>query len=338
MVAYAIRFIRLLPALAFFAFNCQAYADASDHCSSTGGSYTASGSRIIQRDMAVGQATDAVNQNGTLYVLNCTASASADRDAYITVKVNSAPVAGYNDVYPTNIDGLGVRYLVTIESDTGCVSVSKKAIPDNGLELTCHVMHSTSPQTGIVSALEFVKIKNVVASGVVTTIPNVNTTYHLNWDNTTNPINDLWSSTVNVAITAVACSLKAQSINVALGNIEATKFNAIGSGVGSNNFTLGLECDPDANINLTMTGAQNGDTGDSSVLALSGAGAAEVASGLGVQILYNDTALKLNENIVLKKSAGGVESLPFVVQYYQTKSIVMPGKADATATFNVTYQ
>jgi type 1 fimbria pilin len=48
--------------------------------------------------------------------------------------------------------------------------------------------------------------------------------------------------------------------------------------------------------------------------------------------------MALNNNIVLKTSAGGQETFPFTAQYYQTKSSVTSGAANATATLNLTYQ
>ena len=102
---------------------------------------------------------------------------------------------------------------------------------------------------------------------------------------------------------------------------------------------LGLNCDPGANINVELAGTQNPDApADASVLALTGQGGPETAGGVGVQIVYNDVPLQLNNRIVLKKSAGGQETFPLVARYYQTKSQVKPGSANATATLNITYQ
>ncbi|MNH37426.1 Fimbria adhesin protein precursor [compost metagenome] len=87
-----------------------------------------------------------------------------------------------------------------------------------------------------------------------------------------------------------------------------------------------------------MTGTQNTDTSTTGVLQLTNAGAANVAKGVGIQILYNNTPLALNNNIVLKTSAGGQETFPFVAQYYQTRNPVSTGSANATMTLNLTYQ
>ncbi len=79
-------------------------------------------------------------------------------------------------------------------------------------------------------------------------------------------------------------------------------------------------------------------TGDTSVLALNGQGTPGTADGVGIQMLYNNVPLQLNNRIVLKRSAGGQETFPLVARYYQTRSVVRPGSANATATLNITYQ
>ena len=62
------------------------------------------------------------------------------------------------------------------------------------------------------------------------------------------------------------------------------------------------------------------------------------AEGVGVQLVYNTIPLQLNNRILLKQSAGGQEAFPLTARYYQTRAVVKPGSANATATLNVTYQ
>ncbi|MGO4743009.1 fimbrial protein [Serratia quinivorans] len=139
-------------------------------------------------------------------------------------------------------------------------------------------------------------------------------------------------------ITAIACSLSSTSINVPLGDVLDIKFTGIGTTVGDKGFDVGLTCDKEAKINVALAGTQNTETSETSVLALTNTGQTGTASGLGVQLLYGGTPLKINNNILLKTSPGGQETLPFTARYYQTKTSVTPGKANSSATLNITYQ
>lgn len=139
-------------------------------------------------------------------------------------------------------------------------------------------------------------------------------------------------------ITSVACSLNSTSINVPLGDVSTVQFTAIGATVGDKTFDLGLNCDKEARINVALAGTQNTDTTDTSVLALTNAGQTGTAKGVGVQLLYGGVPLKINNNMVLKTSPGGQETLPFTARYYQTNQLVTAGKANSSATLNITYQ
>lgn len=143
------------------------------------------------------------------------------------------------------------------------------------------------------------------------------------------------------AITTLACSLSSGALSFPIGNIPATSF---GSTVGTTpanaqvSQNLGLTCDPGANINVSLSGQRNPDVANNSVLALSGQGNTGVAKGVGVQILYGGTPLNINNTVFLKQSGGGMESFPLVARYYQTRTALSPGTANATATLNITYQ
>lgn len=63
-----------------------------------------------------------------------------------------------------------------------------------------------------------------------------------------------------------------------------------------------------------------------------------MAKGVGVQLLYNGSPFILNNRIVLKRSSGGQETFPLTARYYQTKTAVTTGKANASATLDLTYQ
>lgn len=146
---------------------------------------------------------------------------------------------------------------------------------------------------------------------------------------------------VGAAVSGLSCSLNTPSLTFPIGDVLAASF---GTTVGTippgaqNTQNLGLNCNANANITVTLMGTQNPDVSNTSVLALSGQENSDVASGVGVQLLYGGNPLVLNTPILLKTSTGGAESLPLTARYYQTKNTVTTGKANASATLNITYQ
>jgi type 1 fimbria pilin len=145
------------------------------------------------------------------------------------------------------------------------------------------------------------------------------------------------SSQVNV----LSCSISSQALNFNLGTVSAAEFGPSAGFTPSHTDTqsLGLNCNPGANINVELKGIPNPDAGaDASVLALTGQGGDNIADGVGVQLLYNNAPIQLNARLMLKQSSAGLESFPIMARYYQTKSQVKAGEANATATLDITYQ
>lgn len=145
--------------------------------------------------------------------------------------------------------------------------------------------------------------------------------------------------TLNVNARVVStCSVNTPNVQVPLDDVYESNLVFVGTTVKPKVFNVDLSCDNGANITAQMTGVQNADTSAPGVLQLTSAGSAGVAKGVGIQILYNNAPLALNNNLALKTSTGGQETFPFTAQYYQTKSVVTAGSANAIATLNVTYQ
>jgi type 1 fimbria pilin len=138
-----------------------------------------------------------------------------------------------------------------------------------------------------------------------------------------------------MTIPVATCSLTQTVIPVNLGNkIPLKTFTGPGSVSSSEGFTIPLLCDPQVPVTVQFTGTPA--SGLPTVLALSGD---SVATGLGVQLAYNDVPLTLNSALAVGDSgaAGGVYNIPFTARFYQTASTVTPGLAKAVATFTLTY-
>lgn len=141
---------------------------------------------------------------------------------------------------------------------------------------------------------------------------------------------------INGGAIVSVCSVKDDNISVPMGTVYDSQFSGPGSNSEEKTFSVNVNCPANSNVYVTMGGTSDPDMTDGSVLALTpGEGN---ATGIGAQILYDHTPLKLNEKLFMKKAAGGDESLQFSARYIQTKPSITPGHANATGTLTITYE
>jgi len=275
------------------------------------------GNVIVQRDTPVGTVLASASSGaiaGGVTLFGCTTAWAINLDL-----TKFTTLSGVNGVYQTNLAGVGLKIAIsggtafpTTLAYNGQTYVS---VPAPGIIAQLVKTSATGVQGGSITPGNVAKIS-------ISGSPQYYTNFNIG------------TSTV----TPVACSLQTPSVNVPLGNVQAALFTGVNSTLATTSFNLGLNCDANTRVNVSMSGTQNTDTANTSVLALSGAGNADVAKGVGAQILYNNTPMKIGDNLLLKTSIGGIETFSFQARYYQTLATVMPGKANTTATLNVTYQ
>ncbi|MFZ1874900.1 MAG: fimbrial protein [Chania sp.] len=141
-----------------------------------------------------------------------------------------------------------------------------------------------------------------------------------------------------ITITRQACELNdSRDRVVPLPAVLRSSFSGPGSSQGEKTFQLALTCDAGAQVNIQFDGEADA-SGTPGVLALVDQDQPGVARGIGVQLLYNQTPLKLGERLLLETAPAGLRSYPFTVRYYQTQPQVASGEVNAVATFNLTYQ
>ncbi|CAI2026900.1 Type-1A pilin [Serratia quinivorans] len=305
------------------------------YCTLLNSSGTTAFSNItVQRDVPVGTFLDSY-QFPAVQLWNCSSVANVTRQEMgikSYSKYNRTVGNGYT-VYESDVSGIGFTievigdhnywYVPSQSSGFEVASSTSGLLASGNLQLTRRVrlIKIGAITSGTITA------KKVGATTMKTFVSGV----------------DQWETEVPISlnsftITTLACSLTSTSINVPLGDVLASKFTGVGVTAGDKSFDLGLTCDKDAKINVSLAGTQNTDTSETSVLALTSAGQTGTASGVGVQLLYGGTPLKINNNILLKTSAGGQETLPFTARYYQTLADISAGLANSSATLNITYQ
>ncbi|WP_320727294.1 fimbrial protein [Enterobacter sp. 118C5] len=285
---------------------------------------------IAQRDTPVGSVI--ATTTGTpaypgFYYYN----SGGECDLYAVMKYHGAIPTSLENVFETNVPGVGIRASIFSWSHGGGYATAAPG--------TLAIQFPGSGGWGVYPPkIELVKTGNITSgmldAGALMTLQSVNN------DNTAANANVTWSLSSAAQITQVACEITSgNSLSFELGNVQAGQFTSVGT-ISDKTSTLDLKlnCDANANVNLTLNGTQNSDADDPGILALTNQGADGVAEGIGVQLIYNELPLKINERLLLKTSSGGQESFPITARYIQTKNQVKPGIANATATLDITYQ
>jgi len=132
------------------------------------------------------------------------------------------------------------------------------------------------------------------------------------------------------------------SITLALGDVDASTFSAVGNvspTAGMQNITLACTASP--GIQMTMTGTQNTGTTNTSVLALTNAGSAGVATGVGVQLLYSTAATGTPTTLLTRGTAvtiptGSAVTVRVGARYFATLAAPTAGVANSAATLTFT--
>ncbi|WP_234081711.1 fimbrial protein [Enterobacter quasiroggenkampii] len=275
------------------------------------------GTVVVQRDAPVGTIMKSVS---VTYSPGGTTLGCDTNWTQVAQQILFPNLSAISNVYQTNLNGVGIRVSRNGKYFNYTSAVSASTYVSTSTPLIAELVKTASGQV----------VSGTLASGTLTKISiSESPGYYI----------DTYLGSGSVL--SVACSITTPSLTFPIGDVLASRF---GSTVGTipananNTQNLGLNCDAGANINVALNGTQNPDVGTTSVLALTNQGSADVAKGVGVQLLYNGSPLILNSRIVLKTSSGGQETFPITARYYQTKTAVTTGKANASATLDLTYQ
>jgi type 1 fimbria pilin len=333
---------KMFKMVAALSLVCAAPAWAYRICTPSVPSVTISGATIlVQRDAKVGDPLSDLVLTSPIQVIYTCPSTPIYSNVWqnFGFKTTSTLWSGSSSIYMSSYTGLG--FMLGGSLDTGSIywlpSSSSTPLDGNPNQIPMRSVRngnlSSSSGSAKIKLYKTGTLSSGVFSGKVGSFILGSSVADGGGWATEVPIN-----VSALTITVLACTLSTPSISVPLGNVQAGLFTGVGSTLGTKSFNLGLNCNAGTNVNVSISGTQNTDTANTSVLALSGAGNADVAKGVGAQILYNNAPLKIGENLLLKTSTGGVETFGFQARYFQTLATVMPGKANASATLNITYQ
>lgn len=310
----------VLLVLWLFSFGAQASCGYSAGVFDEVPGYVSFGSVVVQRDAAVGSviataSTGAYHGGNTL--AGCTTAWTYHWE--LSKWGTLSPLGG--GIYNTNLPGIGIRLTNTS---------SGKVIPyDQSTNANTYVYIS-----GIKA--ELIKTGDItsgtLSTGVLARASAVAAASQLYFANVT--LNG--SNTVSSA----ACSVSTPTVDVPLGQHQKSEFSGVGSATEWETFSIGLDCDKSARINVQIDATQD-PSNVPGVMKLDSTAGDVAASGVGVQVYFapDDSAVQFGQSRYYDTSPnGGAETVQLKARYYQTSSAVTAGSANATATFTLSYK
>lgn len=334
------RFFLLLPSLFFV--GCYVNQAHAWSCSTVTLVTTMSPPAIvIQRDLPVGSLIGSQVSSSVVNTFSCSNSplpALTYQSQGIKGIGNYVTTIGGRRIFSTNIPGIG--YAVggsTLNSCNFTAWVDGTSTGDGyaNNRLVCNVNGVFNGPMQQQALLQFYKT-GPTGSGTVSATQVASFILYNNQSEWWIPEAPVRINAFNV--TTLACSVSNTNIVVNMGNVDKRAFNGTGTTPADSytrSFTLPLNCNAGTRVNVRVDGnAQNAPQG---VLNLTAA--ANAATGVGVQLLYNNAPLQLGANIVTGTAASaGSYNIPLRARYYQTASTIKAGVANSSASFTLTYQ
>ncbi|HBT3201966.1 TPA: fimbrial protein [Klebsiella aerogenes] len=308
----------LLLALLLAAFGVQASCGFSSGVSSEVPGYLSFGNVTVQRDVPVGSVIATATTgayNGGNNIAGCS---EAWTYRWELSKWGTLSTLGGN-IYNTNVPGVGIRLTN---------SSSGKVLPyDQSVGANTYIFIGGN---GIKA--ELIKTGDITGgtldTGMLARASVANQFYFANA--TLNGTN---------TITSESCSVTTNPVNVPLGDHDKSEFSGPGSATAWQTFNINLSCVQGARINVRIDAMSDSDAGVPGVIKLDSDPVN--ASGVGVQLWYRyeDSPVQFGqERYYYTSPSGGNENVQLQARYYQTTQSVTAGKANATATFTLTYK
>lgn len=248
-------------------------------------------------------------------------------------------------VYSTNLQGIGY----SVYSLTDCTGSSTATAVDGtntlggdvNTRLLCKAngMINTATMSSV-AGMVFYKTASTTGSGTVTQKTVGSFILRNNQSSWQTP--ELAFGFYSFAVQSTACTLNNSVVGVDMGNVKKSEFHGIDTWPGGNNtknFNIALSCDPGVAVSLKVDGITTGGSYNAAKGILGLTTSDTAATGVGIQLLYNNAPLPLGTFLSMGTAAStGTMNIPLQARYYQTGNTVKPGKANSLATVTMTYQ
>jgi type 1 fimbria pilin len=282
---------------------------------------------VVQRDTPTGSILG-TTQVTTAVLCDLTGGDGVGWRMFPSPRMSDFGPSPLSDVRATTVPGVGIRWT---NKRSGTTKNWSTAALNSYLKTDGRGLGNNTP---FVDTVELVKI-GPITSGVLPSM-RLQYVYSSNPGNVVNAV-DLHALVLpSIQIQVLACSVTQTMIVVPMGtNIPKNQFTGPGSTSSDVPFSIGLDCDRNARVNVQLDGSTVGDSAPG-VLRLNAQ--ADSAKGVGIQVLRNNMPITFGSPVFVGHSGvDGLFPIDFVARYYQVDGTVEAGIADASATFTMSY-
>ncbi|ELW2862238.1 fimbrial protein [Salmonella enterica] len=312
----------VLLVLWLVAFGAQASCGYAAGVSGEVPGYISFGSVVVQRDAAVGSVI-ATATTGAYHGGNTLAGCTTAWTYHWELSTWGTLSTLGSNIYNTNLPGIGIR--LTNSSSGKVLPYDQSQKSNSYIYIGGNGIKAELIKTGDITS-------GTLSTGVLARASALAASSQLYFANAT--LNG--SNTVSSA----ACSVNTPQVDVPLGQHQKSEFSGVGSATEWEMFSIGLDCDKSARINVQIDATQE-PSNVPGVMKLDSTADDVAASGVGVQVYFapDDSAVQFGQSRYYDISPnGGAETVQLKARYYQTSSAITAGTANATATFTLAYR
>mgnify|MGYP003946056023 CR=1 FL=1 len=280
--------------------------------------------RSIPRDQPVGTTETLYAHPWNTVALNCPQVATVT-----TAEISGGKlVPGYASTYETGIPGIGIQF--------------RAAVPGMSNTQLAPFNHSTTGMNASFNAGVTFVVTGPVGSGSVAG----NKLPAMTWRTAqgSQRISYVLSVSGTLTVAGTTCAVRDASLRVSMPPVTTSALSHVGSTVGEKSFSIDLDrCTQGLKVYLTMTDVTD-PSNRSNTLRLD---SESTAQGIGYQITHDslpvgfgpDSAIAGNTNQwYAGQPSGDILSIPLTARYVRTSEKVIPGPANARASFTMSYQ
>ncbi|WP_156106842.1 MULTISPECIES: fimbrial protein [unclassified Serratia (in: enterobacteria)] len=313
---------------------------AADACTAVNNTFTMPSALVIPRDLPVGAPISDEIITGTFTVFrNCTKTTTGSQNVGSGTNATFVQTIPGARLYATGIPG--VSYSLAVTQPGGCSAttiVGGNAGYQGNPNMRNHCINTGNWTTVTFQyKLRFYKTAAVTGSGNVDSLAAAYAFVRYDGSGFITPYSNL--TVTGITAKTTTCSVTNSNINIKLDTAKGRDFNGIGSTAGSTAFNIGLSnCDADLNVSMTLSPGSGGSSNKS--LGLLTTDDTSSASGLALQLMYNNAPVQLDTAFRVLGAAttdGGTYQIPLAVRYYQTATEIVSGTVNSSATFTMTY-